>query len=144
MALRALGCAPQPTKQEPLSGHRCTRAPACRTTVVPLSRRQREMGSGERDLGARVLPLSSVGASSGAGTIGAVHQIRRLRFAQCRAVVAVDYAAPNGPQKCIGPSPHMWAALSCSACGPSNGLNSPKMGQPKFGLAWEDLGRKQI
>uniref|UniRef100_A0A0E0ILS6 Uncharacterized protein n=1 Tax=Oryza nivara TaxID=4536 RepID=A0A0E0ILS6_ORYNI len=47
-------------------------------------------------------------------------RIGRLRFAQRRAVAAVDYATPNGPQKCIGPSPHMWVALSCSACGPSN------------------------
>uniref|UniRef100_A0A0E0BRV4 Uncharacterized protein n=1 Tax=Oryza glumipatula TaxID=40148 RepID=A0A0E0BRV4_9ORYZ len=68
-----LRCAPQSAKQEPLSGRRCTRAPACRTTVVPLARRRREMGSRERDLGARVLPFSPVGASSGVGTIGAVH-----------------------------------------------------------------------
>uniref|UniRef100_A0A0D3GTG5 Uncharacterized protein n=1 Tax=Oryza barthii TaxID=65489 RepID=A0A0D3GTG5_9ORYZ len=58
-----LGCAPQPAKQEPLGGHHRTSALAHRTTiaaftVVPLARHRREIGSGERNLGARVLPLS--------------------------------------------------------------------------------------
>ena len=59
----ALGCALQPAKQELLGGHYRTRALACQTAIaafaiVPLAYRRREMGSGERDLGARVLPLS--------------------------------------------------------------------------------------
>jgi hypothetical protein len=48
----ALGCGPQPAKQELLGGHHHTRAPARRTAiaafgVVPLARRRREMGLGE-------------------------------------------------------------------------------------------------
>uniref|UniRef100_A0A0E0ASY1 Uncharacterized protein n=1 Tax=Oryza glumipatula TaxID=40148 RepID=A0A0E0ASY1_9ORYZ len=71
---------------------------------------------------------SLVAALHPAQGIGAVHLIGRLRFAQSQDTTAADYAAPNGPRKCIGPSPHMWAALSCSACGPLNCLGSPKMG----------------
>uniref|UniRef100_A0A0D3GY25 Uncharacterized protein n=1 Tax=Oryza barthii TaxID=65489 RepID=A0A0D3GY25_9ORYZ len=78
-----------------------------------------------RSLG--VVPLSQSALHPAQG-IGAVHLIGRLRFAQRQATTAADYAAPNGQRKCTGPSPHMWAVLGCSACGPLNCLGSPKMG----------------
>ncbi len=100
------------------------RTPARQTAVVafavvPLARRQRERGSGEKDLGATVLPLSPSHASSGARMIGAVHQIGQLRFAPRQIATAANYAA-TGARRCIGSSPRMWAAIVCLTCGPSN------------------------
>ena len=70
---------PQPAKQYPLGGRHCTRAPARRPavatfTVVPLARRRRETDwENIWELG--FCPSLLIGASSGAWTIGAIHQI---------------------------------------------------------------------
>ncbi|BAH91628.1 Os02g0282301 [Oryza sativa Japonica Group] len=87
----ALGCAPQPAKQEPLDGRHRTRTlagpPSFRSLVTG------EKGDRERriwELG--FCPSLSVGASSDARMIGAIHQIGRLRFAPRRAAAA-DYSA---------------------------------------------------
>uniref|UniRef100_A0A0E0D6Q9 Uncharacterized protein n=1 Tax=Oryza meridionalis TaxID=40149 RepID=A0A0E0D6Q9_9ORYZ len=102
--------------------------------VVPLAHCRRGRGSGEKDLGARVLPLS------------ALHPMRGRSGPSIRSdgldsprVRPPPITQPNGPQKCIGPSPHMWAALGCSTCGPSN-----RLGSHEDRTASKDLGRKVL
>jgi hypothetical protein len=134
-----LGCVPQPPKQEPLGSRHHTCAAFA---VVPLARRQRERGSGERDLGAMVLPLSPGRRfiRHGDDRSHPLYRTAQIRptSGHCTTDYAAQWAVEVHRRRVCGPR-------SCARlAGCRMDSARAKMGQPKFGPAWDDLGRKQI
>ena len=127
-----------------LNSTKCFYTAVATFAVVLLARHRREIGSGERDLGAMVLPLSPGrrfirrrdDRSRLSDWTAQIHPTsgHRHRWLCC----PMGHGSASGRRRVCGPR------LAARLAGHRIDSSGPKTGRPKFGLTWEDLAQKQI